>query len=162
VGDVGAAFFAPRKIVGRVPLKGIGTEFKEFTMRGNVVDLAVAIVIGSAFLLVINSFVDSVITPLIALLGGQPDFSGIGFDINDTRFPIGVFLTALISFLIVALVVFFFVVKPLNYMMERSKREQPADPTERKCPACLSDVPVAATRCAFCTSDLPPVTAQVA
>jgi large conductance mechanosensitive channel len=148
--------------VGRVPLKGIGTEFKEFIMRGNVVELAVAVVIGAAFITVVNSFVDSVITPLIALIGGQPDFSGIGFDISDTRFPIGVFLTALISFLIVALVVFFFVVKPLNYMLERAKHEPPADPTERKCPACLSDVPVAATRCAYCTSDLPAVTAQVA
>ncbi len=140
-------------------MRGIGQEFKEFIMRGNVVELAVAVVIAGAFIAVVNSFVDSVITPLIALVGGQPDFSEIGFDIGDTRFPIGVFLTALISFLIIAAVVFFFVVKPLNSMLERTKRESPADPTDRKCPACLSEVPIAATRCAFCTSDLPPVTA---
>ena len=139
-------------------MRSLGTEFRDFIMRGNVVDLAVAVVLATAFTAVVTAFVDSVITPLIALIGGQPDLTGIGFDIGDTNFPIGDFLTAAVSFIIVAAVVFFFVVKPLNTLMQRMKNEPPSDPTERQCPACLSDVPVAATRCKFCTSDLPPAT----
>jgi large conductance mechanosensitive channel len=140
-------------------MKSIGQEFKEFLLRGNVVDLAVAVVVGAAFGAVVTSFVDNIIMPLIAVIGGQPSFDSIGFNINDTRFGVGTFLTALVSFVIIAAVIFFFVVKPLNLLMERSKNEPPTDPTVRKCPACLSEVPIAATRCAFCTSDLPPATA---
>jgi large conductance mechanosensitive channel len=140
-------------------MKGIGQEFKEFLLRGNVVDLAVAVVVGAAFGAVVTSFVDNIIMPLIAVIGGQPSFDSIGFNINDTRFGVGTFLTALVSFVIIAAVIFFFVVKPLNLLMERAKSEPPADPTVRNCPACLSEVPIAATRCAFCTSDLPPATA---
>jgi len=140
-------------------MKGIGQEFKEFLLRGNVVDLAVAVVVGAAFGAVVTSFVDNIIMPLIALIGGQPSFDDIGFNINDTRFGVGTFLTALVSFLIIAAVIFFFVVKPMNLLLERSRREPTPDPTTRKCPACLSEVPIAATRCAYCTSDLPPATA---
>ena len=140
-------------------MKSIAQEFKEFLLRGNVVDLAVAVVIGAAFGAVITSLVDNLIMPLIALIGGQPDYSDIGFTINDTYFGVGAFLTALISFLIIATVIFFFVVKPVNLLMERAKREPTPDPTTTKCPACLSEVPIGATRCAFCTSDLAGTTA---
>ena len=143
---------------GRGPLKGLVQEFKEFLLRGNVVDLAVAVVIGTAFGAVVTSFVENLITPLIAAIGGQPDFSEIDFTINGSTFGIGLFLNALISFAIIAAVIFFFVVKPMNVMIERARREPTPDPTTRKCPACLSEVPNEATRCAFCTSDLVPVT----
>jgi large conductance mechanosensitive channel len=139
-------------------MRGIGTEFKEFLLRGNVVDLAVAVVIGAAFGAVVTSLVENMVTPLIAAIGGQPDFSEISFTINGSVFGLGLFLNAVIAFVIVAAVIFFIVVKPMNMITERAKTEDPADPTDRKCPACLSDVPIAATRCAFCTSDLPPAT----
>jgi len=136
-------------------MKNIAQEFKEFLLRGNVVDLAVAVVIGAAFGAVVTSFVANLITPLIAAIGGQQDFSDIKFTINDSEFGIGLFLNALIAFLVIAAVIFFFVVKPVNTLMERARREPTPDPTTRHCPACLSDVPMAATRCAYCTSDLP-------
>ncbi|MGH2532829.1 MAG: large conductance mechanosensitive channel protein MscL [Thermomicrobiales bacterium] len=136
-------------------------EFKAFVMRGNVVDLAVAVVIGAAFGRVVTSLVEDLIMPIIAAIGGQPDFSALDFTINDAIFRYGAFITAVIAFLIVAAAIFFFVVKPLNYMIARSRREPPADPTVQKCPFCLSDVPVAATRCAFCTSELGGATAGV-
>ena len=136
-------------------MKSIGQEFKEFLLRGNVVDLAVAVVIGAAFGAVVTSLVDNLIMPLIALIGGQPDYTEIGFTINDTFFGVGAFLTAVISFLIIAVVIFFFVVKPINFLLERAKREPTPDPTTTRCPACLSEVPIGATRCAYCTSDLP-------
>ncbi len=137
-------------------MRGIGTEFKEFLLRGNVVDLAVAVVIGGAFGAVVTSFVETMVTPLIAAIGGQPDFSEISFSINGSEFGLGLFLNAIISFIVIAAVIFFFVVKPMNMLLARAKTEAPVDPTERKCPACLSNVPIAASRCAFCTSDLPP------
>ncbi len=137
-------------------MKSVGQEFKEFVLRGNVIDLAVALVIGAAFGAVVTSIVENLIMPLIAAIGGQPDFSEIGFTINDSLFSIGNVLNALISFLIIAAVIFFFVVKPTNMLIERSRREPAPDPTTRQCPACISEVPLAATRCAFCTSDLPP------
>lgn len=140
-------------------MKSMGQEFKEFLLRGNVIDLAVAVVIGAAFGAVVTSIVDSLIMPLIAAIGGQPNFSEIGFKINDSLFSIGNVLNALISFVIIAAVIFFFIVKPVNLLVERARREPTPDPTTRKCPACLSEVPMAATRCAFCTSDLPPATA---
>lgn len=130
-------------------------EFKQFLLRGNVVDLAVAVVIGAAFGAVVTSFVDNLIMPLIALIGGQPDFSSIGFTISDTYFSVGNFLTALVSFLIIATVIFFFVVKPINLLLERANREPTPDPTTWKCPYCYSEVSIGATRCAFCTSEIP-------
>lgn len=135
-------------------MKSLGSEFKEFIMQGNVVSLAVAVVIGAAFGAVINSFVADMITPLIAAFGGQPDFSNISFAINGSRFMIGNFINALISFLLIAAIIFVFVVKPMNALVERAKTEDPVDPTATKCRYCFSDVPVEATRCHACTSDL--------
>ncbi len=135
-------------------MRGIADEFKQFLLRGNVVDLAVAVVLGAAFGAVVIAFVENLVTPLIAAIGGQPNFADIDFTINGSTFGIGLFLNALISFVIVAVVIFFFVVKPMNVLIERSRKNPPADPTLRKCPSCLSDVPIAATRCAYCTSDL--------
>lgn len=129
-------------------------EFKEFILRGNVVDLAVAVVIGAAFGSVVTAFVEDFVTPLIAAIGGEPDFSTLHFTINDSVFMYGHFLNALIAFLVIAAVIFFFVVKPLNYLIERSRREPTPDPTTRNCPECLSEVPVAARRCAFCASEI--------
>ena len=133
--------------------------FRDFILRGNVVDLAVAVVIGAAFGAVVTAFVKSLITPLIAAIGGQPDFSALAFEINGSRFAYGEFFNALIAFLIIALVVYFFVVVPVGKLMERRKSEEPAGPVTRECPECLSKVPEAARRCAFCTSELTPVSA---
>jgi large conductance mechanosensitive channel len=130
-------------------------EFKAFIMRGNVIDLAIAVVIGAAFGAVVTALVTGVLTPLIAAIFGEPNFADIGFDINDSRIQVGLVLNALIAFLTVAFVLFFFVVKPMNMLIERSKRNAvPADPTSKKCPYCLSEVPLEASRCAFCTSEL--------
>jgi len=139
--------------------KGIVTEFKEFILRGNVVDLAVAVVIGAAFTAVVNSLVKDIFTPLIGVLFGEPDFSELTFTINDSKFYYGSFINAVIAFLSIAVVIFFFVVKPLNHMAERRRRGQDDDDTdERACPECLSTIPKAATRCAHCTAQVPPVT----
>ena len=129
-------------------------DFKAFLLRGNVVDLAVAIVIGVAFTAVITAFVEDLVTPLIAALGGEPDFSALDFTINGSTFRYGDFINKVISFLIIAAVIFFFVVQPVNYLMQRAKKEPPPDPTLKKCPECLSDIPVDARRCAFCTAQL--------
>lgn len=135
-------------------MRSWGSEFKEFILRGNVVSLAVAVIIGAAFNDIVNSLVENMITPLIAAIGGQPDFSGITFTINNSQFGIGSFINAVISFLIIALVVFFLVVKPMNALMERSKVEEPEEPTLRKCPYCMTDISVEATRCPNCTSEV--------
>ncbi|HWE63318.1 MAG TPA: large conductance mechanosensitive channel protein MscL [Chloroflexota bacterium] len=135
-------------------ITGTAGEFKTFILRGNVVDLAVGIVIGAAFTAVVNGLVKDLITPIIAAIGGKPDFSSISFTINNSVFLIGDFINAVISFLIVAFVVFIFVVKPVNHLMALRKTEPPVLPTTRDCPFCLSSVPLAATRCAFCTSEL--------
>ncbi len=137
-------------------MRETANEFKQFVLRGNVVDLAVGVVIGAAFGSVVTSLVDNLITPLIAAIGGQPDFSSIGFTINNAKFNVGTFINAVISFLIIAAVIFFFVVKPMNLLVQRTQTGEPESPTERKCPFCFSDVSVEATRCAFCTSELPP------
>jgi large conductance mechanosensitive channel len=129
-------------------------DFKAFLLRGNVVDLAVAIVIGVAFTAVITAFVEDLVTPLIAALGGEPDFSALDFTINGSSFRYGDFINKVLSFVIIAAVIFFFVVQPVNYIIQRSKKEPPPDPTLRKCPECLSDIPVDARRCAFCTTEL--------
>ena len=131
-------------------------EFREFVMRGNVVDLAVAVVLGAAFGAVITAFVESLITPLIAAVGGQPDFSAIAFTVNGSEFGIGLFLNALIAFLIIAAVIFFFVVRPINTLMERKRRtEATPDPTTGICNYCKTEVPLEATRCPHCTSQNP-------
>ncbi len=130
-------------------------EFKKFIMRGNVVDLAVAVVIGAAFTAVVNALVKDFLTPLIAAVQGNQQFSDYAFTINGIKFPYGDFLNVLISFLLTSAVVFFLVVQPLNHLNELSKRsKKPEDPTEKKCPECLSEIPIKATRCKFCTSRL--------
>ena len=135
-------------------MKGLFDEFKTFLLRGNVVDLAVAVVIGAAFGALINSLVADILTPIIAAIVGEPDFSALDFTINDSRFTYGNFLNALISFLTIAAAIFFLVVKPVNVLMERMKTEPPVDDTVRDCPECLSKVPRAARRCMFCTSQI--------
>ena len=132
-------------------------EFREFILRGNLVDLAVAVVIGTAFGALVAAFVKNLVTPLIAAIGGQPDFSGLSFKINGSVFLYGQFINALLTFVIIAAVVFFFVVKPVNALMARNKVDTATDAPTRGCPECLSDIPVAATRCAFCTSRVPEV-----
>lgn len=124
--------------------------FKAFLLRGNVVELAVAVVIAVAFGVVITAFVKDLVTPLIAAIGGQPDFSTLSFTINNSKFLYGDFLNALIAFLIIAAVIYFFVVLPYNAWIARAKKEPPLDPTTKKCPECLSEIPIDARRCAFC------------
>jgi large conductance mechanosensitive channel len=129
------------------------TGFRQFVLRGNVIDLAVAVVIGAAFTAVVTSLVENLLTPLIAALVGKPDFSAIVVDVNGTPLKVGAFLNALIAFLLIAAAVYFFVVAPLNAWTARQRRgAAPADPTTKKCAECLSDVPIAARRCAFCTT----------
>jgi large conductance mechanosensitive channel len=131
-------------------------EFRAFILRGNLVDLAVAVVIGTAFGAVVTALVKDLVTPLIAAIGGEPDFSGLKFTINGSAFLYGAFLNALFAFLIIAAVVFFLVIKPLNALMDRRKVDTATDATTRTCPQCLSDIPIAAQRCAFCTSEVDP------
>ena len=126
----------------------------KFLLRGNLVELAVAVVIGTAFSALVAAFVADLITPLIAAIGGQPDFSRLSFTINGSRFRYGDFINALIAFLIVAAVVFFFVIRPVNALVSRERDRQPEDPTTRRCPECLSEIPVEARRCAFCASEV--------
>jgi large conductance mechanosensitive channel len=124
--------------------------FKAFLLRGNVVDLAIGVVIGVAFGTVVTSFVKDLVTPLIAAIGGKPDFAGLSFSVNNSKFAYGDFINVVIAFLIIAAVIYFFVVVPYNALIERSRKEPPADPTTKKCPECLSEIPIAAKRCAFC------------
>jgi large conductance mechanosensitive channel len=131
--------------------------FRDFIMRGNVVDLAVAVVIGAAFGAVITAFVADIITPLIAAIFGKPDFSQLTFTINNSKFFYGSFINAVISFLLIAAAIYFVVVVPMNKLAERRARGQaPADATTRQCPECLSEIPVEAKRCAYCTTQLTP------
>ena len=129
--------------------------FKAFLLRGNVVDLAIAVVIGVAFAAVVAAFVKDLVTPLIAAIGGQPDFAALYFTINKSKFLYGDFFNAIIAFLIIAAVIYFLVVVPYTAMVARSRREAPADPTTKKCTECLSEIPKDARRCAFCTSPQP-------
>jgi large conductance mechanosensitive channel len=131
-------------------------EFRKFILRGNVVDLAIAVVIGASFGAVVAALVADIVTPLIAAIGGQPDFSRLIFTINESVFHYGHFLNAMLSFLMVATVVFFGMVMPMNTLLERFSPKTPGPTPTRRCPECLSDVPRAARRCAFCTSQLPP------
>ena len=127
--------------------------FKQFLLRGNVIDLAVAVVIGGAFGAVVTALVKDLITPLIAAIAGKPDFSAIQFEINKSKFLIGDFINAIVSFLLIAAAVYFFVVVPVNAVLARMRRgDAPPDPTTKQCPECLSTIPIQAKRCAFCTS----------
>ena len=129
-------------------------DFKEFLLRGNLVELAVAVVIGVAFGALVTSLVENLITPLIAASAGQQDFSALDFTINDSVFRYGAFINALLSFLVIAAVVYFLVVKPVNALMARKKTEPPIDETVRNCPECLSSIPADARRCMYCTTQL--------
>lgn len=135
-------------------MKGILVEFKEFIARGNLIDLAVAVVVGAAFGALVTSFVETLITPIIAAIFGKPDFSALTFTINGSKFLYGSFLNALIAFLSIAAAVFFFVVKPYNALSERMKKGE--DATHKQCPECLSEIPAAARKCAFCASVVSP------
>jgi large conductance mechanosensitive channel len=131
-------------------------EFRAFILRGNLIDLAVAVVIGTAFTTVVTAVVKDLITPLIAAVGGKQDFSNLAFTINGSRFAYGDFLNALLAFLLVAAVVFFFVIKPVNLLMEHLRTETEVEAPTRACPECLSQIPRPATRCAFCTAEIAP------
>ena len=125
--------------------------FAAFLARGNVIDLAVAVVVGAAFTAVVNAFVKDLLTPLIAAVAGKSDFARLGFTIGHTHFPVGDFINACVSFIFVAAAIYYFVVVPLNAMTARTHK--PADvPKMRECPECLSEIPLAARRCKFCTS----------
>jgi len=128
--------------------------FREFLARGNLVDLAVAVVIGTAFTAVVAALVADLITPLIAAIFGKPDFNSLTFTINHSTFRYGAFFNALISFLIIAAVVYFLIVTPMAALLARMSRNKAA--TERDCPECLSSIPIAARRCKYCTADVAP------
>lgn len=127
-------------------------DFKAFLMRGNVVDLAIAVVIGAAFGAVVTALVSDFLTPLIAAISGSADFSSLSFTVNGSTFKYGHFVNAVISFVVVAGAVFFLVVLPLNKLIARSRKEAPADPTTKKCTECLSVIPLEARRCMCCAS----------
>jgi large conductance mechanosensitive channel len=129
-------------------------DFKEFLLRGNLVDMAVGIVIGVAFAAVVTALVGDLITPLIAAIGGKPDFSNLSFTINKSHFLYGAFINAVLTFVIIAAVIFFLVVKPVNALMARYRTEPDVQQTTKDCPRCLSSIPIGASKCAFCTADL--------
>jgi large conductance mechanosensitive channel len=130
--------------------------FKQFILRGNVIDMAVGVVIGAAFASVVSAFTKDLLTPLIAAIVGKPDFSAIKFTINGSMFSIGDFINAAVAFLLVATAVYFFVVTPVNILVTRMRKASvPADPTTKKCPECLSEIPIDARRCAHCTQPVP-------
>ncbi len=125
--------------------------FRKFIMRGNVIDLAVAVVIGAAFTLVVNSLVEDIINPLLAAIVGKPDFSDLTFTVRDATIMYGSFITALINFVLVAAAIYFVIIKPMNMMMARLEAGKgTVDPDTKQCPECLSVIPIAATRCASC------------
>ena len=128
--------------------------FKEFILRGNIIDLAVAFVIGVAFAAVINALVADIIMPIIAAIIGKPDFSGLTFTINNSVFLYGSFINAVVSFVLIAAAVYFMIVVPMNKIAEmRARGQAPADPTTKTCPECLSEIPHGARKCAFCASE---------
>ncbi len=129
-------------------------DFKQFLLRGNVIDVAVGVVMANAFLAVVKALVDDLLTPIIAALVGKPDFAGLAFTVHKSRFLYGSFFNALLAFLLIAAAVFFFVILPVNALMARRRTEPPVDPTTRDCPECLSSIPKAARRCAFCTAQV--------
>ena len=130
-------------------------EFKAFLLRGNVVDLAVGIVIGVAFGALVTALVADFITPLIAAIVGKQDFSALYFTVNGSTFLYGHFLNTIIAFVLTAAAVFYFVVLPVQALIARSRKEPPVDPSTKKCPECLSEIPTEARRCAYCTSEQP-------
>ena len=125
-------------------------QFKQFLLRGNVVDLAVGVVIGAAFNSIVSALVSDLLTPLVAAIFKAPDFSGLVFMVNGSKFMYGHFINSFVSFILVAFSVFFFVVKPMNILISRSHKEPPADPTTKKCKECLSEIPIDAKRCSHC------------
>lgn len=129
--------------------------FRKFIMRGNLVDLAVAVVIGVAFNAVIQALISDIITPLIAAIAGKPNFGALTFTIHHSKFSYGLFINALLSFVIIAAVVYFLIVSPMARVMSVIDRNKEA--TTRQCPQCLSEIPVGATRCMYCTSEVPPI-----
>jgi large conductance mechanosensitive channel len=139
--------------VNRSTLLGMLKGFRDFVLRGNVVDLAVGVVIGASFGTVVSALVKDLITPFLAAIVEKPDFSFIGFTIGKTHFPVGDFLNAVVSFVIIAAAIYFFVVLPINTLIARAKRGEVApEPSTKKCPECLSDIAIGARKCAFCTS----------
>ena len=132
--------------------------FKQFLMRGNIIDLAVAVVIGAAFNAVVTSFVKDLLTPLIAAIAGKPDFSNIAFTVNGSRFLIGNFFNALIAFLLASAAIYYAVVFPLSLLAQRRQADAP---TTRKCPECFSDIPVLAKRCSHCAAAVPPLSLEL-
>jgi large conductance mechanosensitive channel len=130
--------------------------FRKFVLRGSVVDLAVGIVIGAGFAAMVTAFVEDLLTPLLGVFGGVPDFSEWVAEVNGSAFKIGHFINAVLSFLLVALIVYYLVVVPVNRLMDRFKPEEPPAARTRECPECLSKIPVAARRCAFCGSVVEP------
>lgn len=126
-------------------------DFKQFLLRGNVVDLAVGIVVGAAFTSVVNALVSDFLTPFISTIAKVPDLNGEYFTLNGSKFMYGHFVNAVISFLLIASTVFFFIVKPINILVSKSRLQEPQDPTTKKCPQCMSEIPIDATRCKFCT-----------
>jgi large conductance mechanosensitive channel len=132
-------------------------DFRTFLLRGNVVDLAVAVVVGAAFGAVVTALVRDLLTPIIALIFGKPNFSNLSFTINSSHFLYGDFINYLFSFVTIAAAVFFFVVQPVNALMRRMKTEPPVDDEVRSCTECLSDIPRQARRCAFCTAPQTPM-----
>jgi len=155
--DRGAGALRPREGVARAESRtpAVLKDFTAFLLRGNVVDLAVAVVIGVAFAAVINALVKDILTPIIAI-PGSADFSSLGFSINGSRFAYGDFLNAVISFVAIAASVFFFVVRPVNTLMARRKTAPEVRSETRECPECLSSIPVGARRCAFCSAKVAP------
>ena len=131
-------------------------DFRDFILRGNLVDLAVAVVIGTAFGAVVTALVKDLITPLIAAIGGESDFSDLSFTVNSSKFLYGEFINAVLAFVIIAAVVFFLVIKPVNHLLDRLKTDIPLDERTRKCPECVSEIPAVARRCAFCTAEVGP------
>jgi large conductance mechanosensitive channel len=137
--------------------KSVLGQFKDFALRGNVLDLAIAVVIGTAFGAVVTALVKDLITPLIAAIFGKPDFSNFHFSVNHSRFLYGDFLNAVVTFLSVAAAVFFFIVEPVNAWKERRRQAPEPESDTRPCPECLSEIPKAARRCSFCTVAVSPV-----
>ncbi|HEX8995609.1 MAG TPA: large conductance mechanosensitive channel protein MscL [Ktedonobacterales bacterium] len=139
-------------------MRSLFDEFKAFILRGNVIDLAVAVVIGAAFAAIITALVNDIISPLLASFGGAPNFDSQWIlVINKAQFKFGAFLTAVVYFLIIAAIIFFLVIKPINFLMAHRREQVKADPTTRECPYCISVIPIVATRCAFCTQEVPAV-----
>jgi large conductance mechanosensitive channel len=137
-------------------MQGLLRDFRTFLLRGNLVDTAIGIVIGIAFAALVSALVKDLVTPVIAAIAGKHDFSALSFTIHESRFLYGDFLNAVIAFVSIAAAVFFFVVKPVNALMARRRTEPPVDEEVRPCPECLSEIPRAASRCAFCTTEVAP------